>query len=296
VRDPVEQEGGDGPELVHAGVHDKRLLILESEFAGALTVMRRHGNILSRVIRDAWDGRDLMVLVKNKPTRASGPHISIVGHITAAELRESLNRTSMANGFANRFLFACVRRARLLPHGGDLGGEALCSLAIRTREAIRRAKDSSRVSLTAEACAAWELVYATLSEGQPGLVGAIIGRAEAQTIRLALIYALLDGKNEIGVEHLHAALAVWRYCQASARRVFGGILSDPVADVILQALRQAGGSGMTRTEIRDHFGRHRKSNQIDMALAALAASGKAKCVLGDVTGGRRPKVWMVDRE
>ncbi len=115
VRDPVEKEGEHGPELVDAGVDDKRLMILEAEFAGALTVMRRHGNILSRVVRDAWDGRDLAVLIKNKPTRASGAHISIVGHITADELRASLDRTSMANGYANRFLFACVRRARLLP-------------------------------------------------------------------------------------------------------------------------------------------------------------------------------------
>jgi hypothetical protein len=115
LRDPVEKEGEDGPELVDAGVDDKRLMILEAEFAGPLTVTRRHGNILSRVVRDAWDGRDLAVLVKNKPTRASGAHISIVGHITADELRTSLDRTSMANGYANRFLFACVPPRPLAP-------------------------------------------------------------------------------------------------------------------------------------------------------------------------------------
>src|SRR5438093_1601549 len=45
------------PRGASSGVDDKRLMILEAEFAGALTVMRRHGNILSRVVRDAWDGR-----------------------------------------------------------------------------------------------------------------------------------------------------------------------------------------------------------------------------------------------
>jgi hypothetical protein len=293
VRDPVEKEGENGPEPVDAGVDDKRLMILEAEFAGALTVMRRHGNILSRVVRDAWDGKDLAVLVKNKPTRASGAHISIVGHITADELRASLDRTSIANGYANRFLFACVRRARLLPHGGDLGSEALRCLATRTQEAIQRAQAISRVMMTAAARAAWELVYETLSEGQPGLLGAIVGRAEAQTIRLALLYALLDGKDEIGVEHLHAALAVWQYCEASARYVFGGTLGGSVADVILAALQQEDGAGMTRTQIRDLFGRHRKSAEIDAALALLATTGKAKCITGDVTGGRRAQLWIV---
>ena len=294
LRDPVEKEGEDGPELVDAGVDDKRLVILEAEFAGALTVMRRHGNILSRVVRDAWDGRDLAVLVKNKPTRASGAHISIVGHITADELQASLDRTSMANGYANRFLFACVHRARLLPHGGDLGSEALRHLATRTQEAIQTAQAISRVMMTAAARVAWELVYETLSEGQPGLLGAIVGRAEAQTIRLALLYTLLDGKDEIDVEHLHAALAVWQYCEASARHVFGCTLGGSVAHVILAALQQAGEAGMTRTQIRDLFGRHRNRAEIDAALALLAAIGKAKCAAGDVTGGRRAEVWMVD--
>ena len=45
LRDPVEKEGEDGPELVDAGVDDKRLMIFEAEFAGPLTVTRRHGNI-----------------------------------------------------------------------------------------------------------------------------------------------------------------------------------------------------------------------------------------------------------
>ena len=34
-------------------------------------------------------------------------------------------------------------------------------------------------------------------------------RAEAQTLRLALIYALLDGAREIDLVHIQVALAVW---------------------------------------------------------------------------------------
>ena len=67
---------------VDPGVTDKRLYILESEFAGALAVMKRGGNTLSRVIRDGWDRGDLATLTKNSPARATGAHISIVGHIS----------------------------------------------------------------------------------------------------------------------------------------------------------------------------------------------------------------------
>ena len=288
VRDPVM----DGSKVIDPGVEDKRLLVLEAEFAGALTMMRRPGSVLSRVIRDAWDCRDLAVLTKNNPTRATGPHISIIGHITIDELLAKMDRTSMTNGYANRFLFACVRRARLLPHGGDLDGSAVRELAMLTRERITQARKVSRVMMTAEARRVWEHAYETLSHGKPGLLGAILGRAEAQTVRLALLYAVLDGRDEIGVAHLNAALSVWDYCDASADYIFGGVVAEKTEDVIAAALRQAGETGMTRTEMRDLFGRHRKGHEIDAALAALAAKGKATCIMGAVTGGRPPTVWI----
>jgi hypothetical protein len=288
VRDPVK----DGSKVIDPGVEDKRLLVLEAEFAGTLTMMRRPGSVLSRVIRDAWDGRDLAVLTKNNPTRATGPHISIIGHITVDELLAKMDRTSMTNGYANRFLFACVRRARLLPHGGDLEGSAVRELAMRTWERIAQARKVSRVMMTADAREVWEHAYESLSQGKPGLLGAILGRAEAQTVRLALLYALLDGRDQIDVVHLNAALSVWNYCDASADYIFGGVVAEKTEDVIAAALRQAGETGVTRTEIRDLFGRHRKGHEIDAALAALAGRGKAKCIMGDTTGGRRPTVWI----
>jgi hypothetical protein len=288
VRDPVT----NGDMVIDPGVEDKRLLVLEAEFAGTLTMMRRPGSVLSRVVRDAWDCRDLAVLTKNNPTRATGPHISIVGHITIDELLAKMDRTSMANGYANRFLFACVRRARLLPHGGDLDDCAVRQLAMRTRERITLAREVSRVMMAADAREVWEQAYRALSQGRPGLLGAIMGRAETQTIRLAVIYALLDGRDQIGVEHLNAALAVWSYCEASAVYIFGGIAAGKTEDVIAAALRQAGEAGMTRTEIRDLFGRHRKGHEIDAALTALAANGKAKRIVGSTTGGRPPTVWI----
>jgi len=102
------------------GVCDKRLMIVEPEFAGALAVMERHGNTLSMVIRKAWDGQKLQTMTRNSPLIATGAHISIVGHITEAELRARLTRTDAANGFANRFLFPLVKRSKLLPRGGSL--------------------------------------------------------------------------------------------------------------------------------------------------------------------------------
>jgi hypothetical protein len=124
------------------------------------------------------------------------------------------------------------------------------------------------------------------------LLGAITGRAEAQVIRLALVYALLDGGPEITGEHLQAALALWEYAEASARYIWGDALGDPIADEIWRVLRQAGVGGKTRTELHHLFGRHRSANEIGRALARLATAGKAAAVLRSDTGGRPAEVWL----
>jgi Protein of unknown function (DUF3987) len=285
----------DREETVDPGVADKRLMVTEAEFAGALAVMERHGNTLSSVIRDAWDGRRLGFMTKHTALAATGAHISIVGHITEDELRANLTRTDMASGLANRFLFACVRRSKHLPFGGNLDEATIGELASRVAQAIERAKDVGRVTMTEAARQEWAAVYEDLSADQPGLLGAITARAEAQVVRLALIYALLDcparGEVQISVKHLDAAIAVWEYCEASAAHIFGNALGDPVADEILRALRHAGKGGMTRTAIRDLFGRHRSADRVGQALALLLTSGRARTE-SKTTAGRPSELWF----
>ena len=106
-------------EITDQGVTDKRLFVVESEFASALRAAQRQGSTLSATIREAWDSGNLRTLTKNDPITATGAHICIVGHITADELRAELTATDSANGFANRFLFVAVKRSKLLPFGGE---------------------------------------------------------------------------------------------------------------------------------------------------------------------------------
>jgi hypothetical protein len=210
VRDPVYAIRKGVEELVDAGVSDKRLLLDEREFFQALAVLKREGSILSRVVRDAWDCCErLATLTKHSPTRATQPFISIVGHITADELRQTLDHVAMANGYSNRFLFACVKRSKLLPHGGDRNEDIAGRLGAQTLQALTTARSLERLTMTPAADRQWQNVYPALSAGLPGLLGAITDRAEAQTIRLALVYALLDSARQIDVAHLEAALALW---------------------------------------------------------------------------------------
>jgi Protein of unknown function (DUF3987) len=276
--------------IVDPGVADKRLMVIEAEFAGALSAMERHGNNLSPKIRNAWAGSILQTMTKNSPLKATGAHISIIGHITKDELRSRLTRTDIANGFANRFLFGVTKRSKLLAHGGNVDKAAMAKVGERFAVAVKFAKNIGRVKMTNEAASAWEKAYAELSAERAGLLGAVTARAEAQVIRLALIFALADSKDAIDTDHLDAAMAVWAYCDQSAHLIFGDRLGDQVADEILCALRRKP-DGMTRTEISNLFDRHRTADQISTALAMLQRIGRAKFATTE-TKGRPLETWF----
>ena len=108
--------------------------------------------------------------------------------------------------------------------------------------------------------------------GIKGLLGAVTARAEAQVMRLACLYALLDLSKITKLEHLLAGLALWEYCEQSAKYIFGDSLGDPLADEIKVVLDNDL-KGMTKTEIYNYFKRHKKAEQLERALNVLIARG-----------------------
>lgn len=300
VRDPIEKQEAirEKKRIVEyqtfvedPGVSDKRLLIVEPELTATLRVMAREGSTLSTTIRQAWDTGDLRVLTKNSPAQATGAHISIIGHITRDELLRFLTSTDTANGFANRFLWICSKRSKLLPEGGKIQSVDFAPLNRHLAAIVSTARNAGELQRDDEAKDIWREVYGILSESKPGLLGSVTGRSEAQVLRLSLLYALLDGARVISEPHILAALAAWDYCEASARFIFGDSLGYPEADKILAALRAAGAQGLTRTEIRDLFARNQSEVVIDAALTALEERGLARRHKVQ-TGGRPTERWI----
>ena len=104
-------------------------------------------------------------------------------------------------------------------------------------DALAFARSAGEVRRDDEARTIWCEVYGELSEGKPGLAGALLARGEAHVMRLALLYALLDKSELIRAPHLLAALALWGYAERSVYHIFGDNLGDPVADDLLRLLR-----------------------------------------------------------
>lgn len=224
-------------------------------------------------------------MTKHTPIKATGAHISILGHITRDELLRHLTDTEQCNGYGNRFLWFVVERSKKISNPIGTPKSLLDPLIERLCDAADFAKTINHMKRDEEAEAVWSDVYDALSEGKEGLVGAITSRGEAQTMRLACLYALLDKFILVRVEHLNAALALWAYSEKCAQAIFGELSGNRVADRILSAITEQG--GISETEIRDLFGRHKSSGEIDNALGLLIRHGKAKPRMIETAG--RPK-------
>jgi hypothetical protein len=210
---------------------------------------------LSAILRDAWDGSPLRVLTRKDPLEAKGAFISCVFHITEEELLARLTDVEVANGFANRILFVSARRSKMLPSGGNLQFEDVVAIGRGLRETLHRARQLAELPRTPDFVEAWAELYPTFAD-EAGLAGAIIARGETQTLRLALVFAALDGSPCLDLEHLVAGYAAWRYCEDSARHIFGRKLGDDVRQRLLDEARAVHPEGLDRTAQRDLFNRH----------------------------------------
>lgn len=280
VRDPTTQDPGHP---------DQRLLVIEPEFASVLKAASREISTLSPTLRSAWDGRPLAILTRAAPARSTSAHIAVIGHITQHELRRHITHTELANGYLNRILIIACRRQRLLPEGGHhdpLHGTSLPRLLAAT---VKHAQTAGDVRLDPGARELWHHAYRKLAHPLPGIVGLITARAEAHTIRLALLYALTDGQRKISPPHLHAALALHDYAARSATWALNRATGQPLAEQIHAAL-QAHPAGLTRSQISYTLKHNQPAGEIDHALHALQATGRATATQ-IATGGRPAQLW-----
>lgn len=298
VRDESEKQDKDGCPL-DEGVRDKRLWVVVPEFRTVIAQTKRDSNTLSPVLRDAWDSPDLLS-VPNRGENAlcaTEPHIAMMGHVTPGEFRGKVDPNEIAGGSLNRYLIFASRESKDLPEEKEFPEEDLWSYGKRLREVIDAARGlgNRKISKTAAGQALWVACYrglknptGAMSEEEEGVLASVVTRARPHVLRLALTYALLDGRQIIDEEHLIAALAVWRYALDSARWLFRAYGVDPEL-VRLRAFIDGCEAGRTRAEItNDCFGRRATATPLDDLLARLG-DGYEECSIQ--TAGRPRTVY-----
>lgn len=266
-------------------VGEPRALVMESEFGRLLTVMGREGSTLSPMVRDAWDGVPMGRILAREQSIVHSHHVGIVAHVTPVELRAKLSGTDAANGFGNRFIWLAVRRTRLVPFPTSPVEHVDPALFAAVGAAIAEAQTPGEVPWSPDARDAWEDLYLELTLHRPwGLLAAMTDRTEAQIVRLALVYALLDRSPVIDVPHLRAARALWDYAVRSVTSLFGTSTGDRHAD----ALRSQLADGPLKWEDAKRALGVRSAAELESAVALLESLGIAERTKTRVAGAKRP--------
>ncbi len=273
----------DGKTEVPA-ITDKRLLVVESEFANILHQSKRDGNTLSAALRDAWDGTSIRPAVKTCRVWASDPHIGIVGDVTPSELRELMHARELTNGFANRFIFFWAEGDKVLPFPQYTPKDVVDALADRVALVLRFAgadrhvdMDVMRMEFSTDAASLYARLYrGELRDRSAGEhITGLLDRRAPVLLRLAMLFALTDQTNVIAVNHINAAMAWVRYWVDSVKFIFqsavdeaGAAATTDMAQRIVTYLATQGQA--TRTDLsKGCFGGHVSKATLDKALDEL---------------------------
>ncbi|GAA4671836.1 hypothetical protein GCM10023347_27280 [Streptomyces chumphonensis] len=233
---------------------DKRLWVLESEYAVTMSRGRREGSSLPGVLRQAWDGDSLGSMVRDS-LKATDPHIAILGHITPEEFRAKMQDSEMAGGTYNRFLPIFCHRNLVLPGSRGASPELVANLAAGWRTVLNDAARVEHVKFSPDAWALYcDEVYPALSDDSAGgVIAQFTARSAPYVQRVAMVYALCDHTDTITEAHMRAAWQLLNYARASAVHLLGNVTGDPKVNKLADAVRAAGPDGLSADQVRRLF-------------------------------------------
>lgn len=280
---------------------DKRLMVIESEFANILMQSKRDGNTLSSALRDCWDGVSLKPATKTSRLWATDPHVCLAAAITPGELHSLMASRELTNGFANRFMMFWAEKTKSMAFPAATPKEDVDALAARVLEVLEFCnatrwvdKDTMRVSLSPDARKRYEGLYHTeLNDNSAGeRITALIERRAPMLLRLAMLFALCDLMDEVQLVHINAALAWVRYSVDSVKFIFASAADEAVvaetndtAQKIVDYLNDK--KQATRKELTVNcFQGHTAKSRIDSALDELLSCNPARITVESVP---RPK-------
>lgn len=163
--------------------------------------------------------KEVELPTRKQPLRLLNPFLSILSGTTLEWLQSSIREEELLSGFANRFLYITgVPKPPIpLPRKPDL------SPIIREISSIQPFWEAgASLSLSASAIAEWDAFYSRWRRWQPtGTLAAIVGRIPEYTMKLALLYAVLERKHEISGEMMKAACDFAYYLYNSYAELFG---------------------------------------------------------------------------
>lgn len=302
IRDGTDLVAGTQPRW--QPIDDKRLLVIDEEFASTLAKCSRKDATLSATLRKGWDGRRLDNQTRSEPVAASRPHIVMLGQITPDEFLRKTETVELMNGLINRYMLILSKRNRSVPFPKPAPVGRVKDLAQRLAASLSfawggkhafdpTAENRLRVTLSPEAETLYQRDYDRLTRERPGIVGGATGRMSTQVWIIAATYAVLDQSCVVNAEHMEAALGWARYGIDCAALLFNakdnkkGAIEDAArAAKVFDAIRRSGSTGITRTQLSAEFAGHLSASMLSAAIQTLLGQRKISEQSDSNTGGR----------
>jgi hypothetical protein len=103
----------------------------------------------------------------------------------------------------------------------------------------------------------------------------------------------MDKSRIVKLQHLRAALEVWRFCEESARFIFSKRSAVTIEAKMIKMLRSSP-DGLRQSEISERFSHHLTSDEINHALRNLRDQGSVRAQTVK-TPGRPANRWYAIR-
>lgn len=191
-----------------------RLLVRFSEVSAVFKSMRAEWSTLAEGMREVYDGNPLSNEKgdQNDSITVDDPYsAALLGDVTPWELSEVIEAVDFRDGVANRFLWSHSRRTKTITRGSLAD---YTQLAERLKLVIPE-EPIGEISFSEAGAAAWDTWVYTLPFEDEGKLADACGRARANALRLAVLFAILDesrliliGPPQIEARHVQAAAAI----------------------------------------------------------------------------------------
>jgi len=258
-----------------------------------------------------WSGQPIDVNRKGQePLYVPNPVVGLVGGIQPAVIKD-LAKGERYDGLVDRILWE-MSASRFRRWTDATVPHALEAALVGIFRLLRSTRGDRPVTLSDAAqrrFMRWIDENAGVCERTQGLLAGVYAKLDQQIAKICLIlhcltYPSAAGDLPVSDATMAAAIEIGEYyrCQANVViQAFGGTVGSGAAGLpdrihdFLRARRHEGDGWATRTEIRNHLGRHIASGDITAALARLLVRDLAE--MRKVEGKGRPtEEWRFMRE
>ncbi len=248
-----QEDRGGVSAVIHIG--ELRSLIEKTRMEGL-------GNIVP-MLCDAYDCRPaLAVHTRKNPITVPHPAVSLAA-ATSPRWIEGLQEQDLEGGLGNRIMWVPGEPGRPIPKPPDVDGRHWATLVRDLRKRIARwpQKQGAMFSLSPATEERWVTIYTEIfgHHDDDPLIEILGQRLQNHCLKVALIWAALDGSTTIELHHLEAAYSFTQFLYDSLWYLFRGHGASPMAQLdakIIEAVRRAGPKGVRLPKLKHMFWRH----------------------------------------